>query len=221
MARRRTYDITEEQYLKAINWLEEGGTKKGACDILKVSNNKTMENLINEFTEKKVRDRELRAKKRKLPVLNDEVVEIITEYLNGFSLSELSDRYYRSVDVIKYHLNKHGALLRQQEVIDPSDPPLIPDECVAESFEVGQYVWSAKYGSIAKVTKQFNEETYRILALGEGTREYAYQHVSQLGSLKHLEALGVKPTALVGFDMTDDDITMALNRAVIEGNKRK
>lgn len=221
MTRRKNHNISEEKYLKAINWLEEGGTKKGACEILGVSNNKTMERLIEEFHETKARDRELRARKRKQAVTDSEVVEFITEYLNGFSLSELSDRYFRSVDVIKYHLEKHGALLRHNGVIDPLNPPLLPEICMVDSLEVGEFVWSARYGCIAKVDKHLKDDVYRIIALGDGTREYAYQSVAELGSLRHLVALGVKPTALVGFDMTNDDITMAINKAVISANKRK
>lgn len=221
MAKKRNYgDITEEQYQTAIQWLEEGGTKKGACDIMRVGSNPIMERLITEYIDRKVIDRELRAKKRKTAVLQPEVAEFITMYLNGYSLSDLSDTFYRSTSVIKLHLQKHGALLRQQETINPLSPPLMPDACMTDSLDPGQYVWSAKYGCIAKVDKQFNEDTYRVMILGDGIRQYSYQHVSELGSLRHLEAIGVNPEALVGFEMTSDEIQQSINRAVLEANKR-
>ncbi len=219
MARRKSYnDITEEQYIKAISWLEEGGTKKGACDILKVSSNKIMERLLQEHVEGKATAKKLRASKRSQPVLNSELVDIIMDYLNGYSLVELSERYYRSTDIIKHHLYKNGAMLRAIGKIDPSNPPAMPDQCFSETFETGQYVWSSKYGCIAQVKGEF-KNAYRIQVMGNGRQEQAYQPSYELGCLKHLEAIGVKLSALEDY-MKGDETLHLLAKTMREANKR-
>lgn len=220
MARRKSYgDITEEQYLKAINWIESGGTKKGACEILDVSNNKIMERLITEFHEGKSRAREMRAKKRKTAVSPSELVEIVMDYLNGYSLVELSDRYYRSTDLIKHHLNKNGAMLRFNGTIDPLNPPTMPDQCFTdEEPKIGEYVWSARYGCVAQVKAKFSN-AFRIQIMSKGLQEQAYQGASELGSLKHLEDLGIKLSALEDY-MPADEVRVKLAQTMREANKR-
>ena len=220
MARRKTYDITDDQFDRAIEWLEDGGTKKGACDILGVSANKTMENLINEHLDRKRIDKEVRAKKRKLPVLKDELVGIISDYLSGSSLVELSESYYRSTETIKYHLSKSGAMLRTHNKIDPLNPPLLPDECVAYEFKPDQFVWAAKYGCIAQVKAKF-KNAYRIRVWKDGTMEYAYQDSAELGDMSHIEALGVDLSKLLGSSLTNDEIAFTINKTLIEANKKK
>jgi hypothetical protein len=196
MAKKNDYSgITDEQYQKASDWLSDGGTKKGACDILRVSNNKTMERLIQEHYDGKANAKRIRAEKRSKAVTDSELVEMVMDYLNGYSLTELSDRYFRSVDIIKHHLYKNGAMLRFHGKINPENPPVMPDQCFAESFEEGQYVWSAKYGCIAQVKAKY-KNAYRIQVMGNGRQEQAYQDPAQLGNLEHLEAFGVKLEAL-------------------------
>lgn len=217
MARAKAHNISEEKYLEAINWLENSGTKKGACEILGVGSNPTMERLIEEYYETKKRDKEHRARKRKLPVSKDELVLFIMDYINGFSLQDLSERHYRSADTIKTHLIKNGAFLRQQAKIDPLDPPMLPDACVATSFEKGQYVWAAKYGCIAQVKGTF-KNAYRIQVLGNGMQESSYQAAAELGNLKHLEDLGVKLEAFEDY-MSGDEVNAALAATIRAANK--
>lgn len=219
MAARKTYnEITDEQYAKAISWLEEGGTKKGACDLLKVSNNKTMERLIQEHVDGKANSKRIRAEKRSKAVEDGELVEIIMDYLNGYSLVELSDRHFRSVDIIKHHLYKNGAMLRFNGKIDPANPPVLPDQCFADEFEEGQYVWSSKYGCIAQVKCKY-KNAYRIQVMGNGRQEQAYQPHYELGNLAHLEAIGVKLEALEDY-MGLEEVKATVAKTMREANKR-
>jgi hypothetical protein len=219
MARRNNYgDITEEQYLKAIAWLEAGGTKKGACDILKVSNNKTMERLLDEYQEDKVRDKELRARKRSQPVTTSELVEIIKDYLNGYSLEALSASYYRSVDMIKHQLYNHGAMLRVNAKVNPLNPPPMPDQCFEyDTFTEGQYVWSAKHGCIAQIKSKY-KNAWRVEVMSEGRQEQAYVAEQELGSLSHLELLGVDLSSMTDY-MGSVDVHSAIARTMREANK--
>jgi hypothetical protein len=219
MARRNNYgDISEEQYLTALAWLEGGGTKKGACDILKVSNNKTMERLLDEYQEDKIRDKELRARKRSQPVTTSELVEIIKDYLNGYSLEALSASYYRSVDMIKHQLYKHGAMLRTNAKVDPLNPPPMPDQCFEYNmFTEGQYVWSSKHGCIAQIKSKY-KNAWRVEIMSEGRQEQSYVAEHELGSLEHLERLGVDLSSMTDY-LDAAEVKASIYKTMREANK--
>jgi len=217
MARRK--DISDDSIARAKQWLEDGGTKKGACEILGVSNNKTMQARLDEFDNKIRIDKEIRSRKRREAVSNEELAGIIKDHLSGDSLQELSDSYYRSTDTIKHHLVKNGAFIFTHNKIDPLNPPLLPDDCVADSFEVGQYVWAAKYNCVAKVAAIF-KNAYRIRVAGDGILEYSYQASSELGNLQHLADLGVDLSKLTPEVMTTEEISFQINKTLLEANKK-
>lgn len=217
MARAKNYDIPEQKFIQAIEHLESGGTKKRACEILGVTNNKTMERLIDEYITRKQTDREMRRKVRRQPILTKDVVSWITDYLQGDTFEELSDRYYRSAAIIKDRIEAAGALLRVNEKIDPLNPPMLPEQCVADDFEIGQIVWSAKYGCAVEVRGKY-KDAYRILVATPGKQESAYQAAYELGSLKHLEDMGVNIGILVKY--YDKDCMAAVNKTIIEMNKK-
>lgn len=217
MARRK--NIPEDVILRAKLWLDGGGTKKGACDILGVSNNKTMESLLEEYDNKLRVDKEIRAKKRKQAVTSQELAEIISDHLSGYSMQELSEIYYRSADTIKHHLVKNGALIRTHTKIDQLSPPLLPEECMSDSFDIGQFVWSAKYNCIAKVMSLFGN-AYRIRVWGEGIMQYAYQASCELGNLAHLEAIGVHLGKLSPEILSTEEIKHLINKTLLEANKK-
>ena len=218
---RAKLDVTPEQMESVIAYLEtDKATKKAACEMLGIAyNTKRLGTLIEDYQQDLERDKRLRAKKRKEPVTKAEVVNIITDYLSGDSLAELSDNYYRSTAILKYHLEKHGALLRTNERVNELNPPLLPDECMADSFENGQYVWVAKYGSIGIVKAKF-KNAYRVKVINESMNQYCYQPPEELGSLEHLIALGVDVKGLIKSAMSDDDILIKVNEGVKNANKR-
>lgn len=142
MARRQRADITDEQFKQAIAWLDNGGTKKGACEILGVSNNKTMESRIQEWQDDQSTSARLRKEKRKQPCTPQELVNIIEDYFDGATFEELSNRFYRSAAYIKHRLELAGALIRERGERDVLNPPLLPEECVLldPDFEVRERV---------------------------------------------------------------------------------
>lgn len=217
MAKRKNID--DELILQAKAWLNDGGTKKGACEILGVSNNKTMESQIEEFNNRIRIDREVRARRRKEAVSGTELVGMITAYLSGDTLEDLRNSYYRSVDTIKYHLEKAGALFRETRKIDPLAPPMFPDQAVTDNHAIGDYVWVAKYGSIGKVCSEYSN-AFRVRVWGDGIMQYTYQPAYELGSLKHLENLGVDTSKLTGATLTNEEIMMQINKTLVEANKR-
>lgn len=130
MARKQRADITDDQFKQAIEWLENGGTKKGACEILNVGNNKTMETRIEEWKQAKETEKRMRREKRKTAITPEEKAMIIEDYLDGATFDELSKRFYRSTAYIQHMLWLAGALIRHRGERNPLDPPLLPEECV-------------------------------------------------------------------------------------------
>ncbi len=101
--------IEEAKYLEAIQHLDKGGTKKRACEILGINyNTKRLGTLIEEFETSREAAKKLRAKRRKEALSKEDLAGITLDYLRGDSLSELSENYFRSVNTIKYHLQKNG-----------------------------------------------------------------------------------------------------------------
>jgi hypothetical protein len=215
-------EISNETFDRVIAYLQKpSSTKKAACEMLGIRyNTKRLDTLIKEYQDGIERDKRIRAKKRKEPVTQTELVSIITDYLSGDSVQELSENYFRSTAVINYHLEKHGAKLRSNSKIDELCPPMLPDECVAESFEIGEFVWSAKYGSVARICAEF-KNAYRIKVVNESMNQYAYQAYYELGSLKHLQDLGINVKGLIKGALSDDEIIMKLNEGVKNANKSK
>lgn len=200
-------DLSDENIEKAHASLEAKGTKKAACEILGIKyNTARLAKIINEYFETKERDKRLRAKKRREAISPSERLDIITEYLAGNSVSQLSDSFYRSQAVLNRVIDKAGARMRSQNT-DYFNPILLPEECLADSFEVGQVVWSARHNCLAEVMAKFNDDTYRIW-LGGGQEQQSYQPYWELGSLAHLEGLKLKPKFL-----ESDEVKIAMSEA--------
>ena len=149
MARAKNYEIGEEKFIAAIANLEEGGTKKRSCEILGVGNNKTMERLISEFLERKELDRKMRSKKRKEPILPNEVVDWITDYLQGSTFSELSDFpeliqpffFIQSRDVVITPFQEELRYIGVHKFI-----PGVPSGAMSSSLIISEDSWRAFVG---------------------------------------------------------------------------
>jgi len=63
-------------------------------------------------------------------------------------------------------------------------------------LEVGELVWSSRYNSPAEVIKWLGGTGYRIWILGENS-QFAAQPIEELGSLRHLQELGVNITRII------------------------
>lgn len=218
MAVVKAIEATKEQFIEAIALLENGGTKKAACEILGIAYNTTrLQNLINNFVNRQDLEKQHRAKKRKEAVSNEEVANWITDYLAGMGFEELSKSYFRSTNIIRYHIAKHGALLRHSGV-NKLDPPMVPDKCISEDFDIGEYCWSMQYNGIVQIKAKY-KNAYRIETMIDGVQEKAYLAPYELARLKHLEALGVKLERLAT-SMPQEEVNSILRDTVNKANKR-
>lgn len=208
-------EIPDEKFKEAIQWLEDGKTKKGACEILGVSSNPTMERLIEEWQDNQRVAAEMKKKKRGTLIEGVELANIIDAYLFGESYERIAERFYRSVNMVRMTLARHGALLRVNGDVDPLVPPAIPEECMKEVFEVGEHVWVPGYQCIGEVKKALDNPVgaYRVYLLSEAKQQYVNYMYWDLASVKHLEELGVDIKSL-GFKWSKEDVAELVNAAV-------
>lgn len=187
-------------------------TKKAACEALGFTTPagnpqyKKLDQAIADFKVRKKADKKVRAEKRRTAFSDREVADMVSMYLSGESLSGLSEHFYRSVQVIKNRLENAGALLRRTSSPDMTqfdahslsthneyeNPQALPIQSIVESHSEGDMVWSSRYAQLAKVIAEIQPGVYRIFMSNESQRQYAYQPTEELGSLSHLQKLGVK-----------------------------
>jgi hypothetical protein len=193
--------MTDANISKVIRLLEpEEGikpiTKKDACQMLGMAYNTTrLGTILEEFKKKQARDAERRAALRGKPASKEDMVYIISEYLNGETVDSISKMTYRSPAFIKNILESNAVPIRV-----PGhtyfDPQLIPDGAVRDRFKIGEIVYSARYDSIARVDLEQKTDKYgfiyRIWLLSDKWLQSAYQEASELASLEHLREMGVR-----------------------------
>lgn len=193
----RLDDASIERVIELLEPKEgKPGTKKEACQILGIAYNVTrLAKIIEDYKKAKAREAERRAALRGKPATNDEIVFVISEYLEGATIDSITKSTYRPVNFVKSILEKNAVPIRATSH-DYFRPELIPEGAVRDRFAVGERVYSARYDSIAEVEKESKgkngEWVYRIWLLAEKWKQYAYQPVEELASLEHLRAIGVK-----------------------------
>jgi ATP-dependent Lon protease len=193
--KREGENLTDANIKKVIQLLsaETPISKKEACNILNISYNTTRLNKVIEEYEENVQYRKTRmAQKRGRPATKDEIAQIAEEYLGGESFSDIGKRIFRSVKDEKAHIE------------------YLPEECVAEEFEVGEIAWSAKYHTSCEVmakledtyNDKYNTSCYRIWVREptDSMQEFggfnAYVPAYDLGKLEHLKEYGLNTKRL-------------------------
>ena len=149
-----------------------------------------------------------------------EVSEAVTGYLRGEPLADIAKSMYRSSSFIKALIERVGV---PERVVgdDSTQTDYLPEKCVAESFSVGDIVWSAKYHSAAIVEaevsvdyqaerpgyldvnyeKRYSSKCYAIYVFTRDENDDVHQKrkagfdafslAYDLGSLEHLKDYGV------------------------------
>ena len=131
-------------------------TKKEACGMLNISYNTTrLAKIIKNYEEEQEYKKSRRNKNRGKPASKGELQEIIMEYLIGIPISHIAKQLYRSSAFVKGHIDRIGVPTRIAE----GEEFIVPDECVKEEFEIGEWVWFNKYhpdtkgGKAGKIVK--------------------------------------------------------------------
>jgi len=206
VARKRKTELEEERMTdsnlsRVIRLLEpeEGKkpiTKKDACQMLGMAYNTTrLATILEQFKERQRRTAEQRAKLRGKAVTKDEKIFIIQEYLTGSTIDAITKSTYRGVTIVKQVLDEYSVPLRipGQNYFNPQ---LIPDGAVRDKFEVGEVVWSARYGSLAKIYSEKLDpkhgHIYHMWLMDDKWRQYCWQPCYELASLQQIRELGVQ-----------------------------
>lgn len=186
-------NINDASLERVIKFLADKGTKKAACQILNISyNTARLDKLIEQHKAKKIKEAEQRAQKRGKPASPSEISFIITEYLSGATLDSISKSLFRGNLFIKNILDYY-AIPERNSSPDYFKPNLIPENAMVDSFEPNETVYSVRYESLAKIVKEVpcpSGKTYRIWLMNE-KKEFAYQPVWELASLRHLKEQGI------------------------------
>ena len=206
MARKRKTELEEEKMTdsnlsRVIRLLEpeEGKkpiTKKDACQMLGMAYNTTrLATILEQFKERQRRTAEQRAKLRGKAVTKDEKIFIIQEYRTGATIDAITKSTYRGVTIVKQVLDEYSVPLRipGQNYFNPQ---LIPDGAARDKFEVGEVVWSARYGSLAKIYSEKLDpkhgHIYHMWLMDDKWRQYCWQPYYELASLQQIRELGVQ-----------------------------
>jgi hypothetical protein len=149
-------NLSDSNIKKVIELLEakQPITKKHACEILNISYNTTrLNNIIEGYKHKKEIEAKNRKAKRGKPATKDEISDIIREYLNGTSISEISKDIFRSSSFVSNIIDRVG-VPRKLTKEEMKENHLLPDQCMAYEFKYGQIAWSAKYNAPCEVREE-------------------------------------------------------------------
>lgn len=188
----RLDDASIKEVMKLLEQ-ESPITKKDACAKLNISyNTKRLENIINEFKERRIRDISIRKTLRKKELDFNEKKEIIEQYLANTPISELTKMTYRSIACIKKLLSSYNIPIKGKGVYDYFKPPLLEEEAVKEDYKDGDLVFSARYGCLAEIVKfiartEKDGNVYRIYLLGI-ENQYAHQPYYELADLSRVQS---------------------------------
>jgi hypothetical protein len=198
MARKANEDerLDDPNLERAIKYLaEKGATKKNACQMLNISyNTARLDKLLSAYKERKIKDAERRAEKRGKSATPEEKAYIITEYLSGATIDSISKALFRGVIFIKSILEYYDVPLRKSSP-DYFHPELIPEGAMADSFVEGECVYSVRYDCLATIIKEAVSKQgrcYMIWLKGENQKQFAYQPVWELASLRKLREEGIQ-----------------------------
>ena len=154
--RKRAHEnLSDANIRRVISALEEGSTKKSACEMLNISYNTTRLNrIIEEFEEQAdyVAMRKLQTKGK--PASPDEIKEVIQDYVEGESISDIAKSIYRSQAFVKGIINRVGVPQRPTGE-DKHKEAMLPDACLKNSFEKGEIVWNAQYHMACIVEQEY------------------------------------------------------------------
>lgn len=200
-------NITDSNIKKVISLLNSSPaiTKKQACEILNISYNTTrLGNILEEFEHTQEVVKKMKAKKRGRPADNSEIRGMVEAFLEGSSYADISKSVYRSVAFVKSVIERVGV----PERITGDDrykTEFLPEECVGETFKVGEVAWSAKYHASCVVRRKLDKPLYLErydcecydIYVNEETEGfvkggfYASCPAYDLGKLDHLKHYGI------------------------------
>ena len=174
-------NLTKANIAKVIELLEQEKpiTKKEACSILNITYNTTrLGKIIDEHKLDIERTSRMKAKLRGKPATDDDIRFVIQRYLTGENVSSSASSMYRSPAFVKNIITRLGVPEKMPKNYNNRKEILLPEECIAEEFQVGEKVWLPK-------------ENYFGIIKREHTLEYQ-KSMAGLGECNYLEKYGAR-----------------------------
>jgi transposase len=130
-------------------------TKKEACNILNISYNTTRLNKILQDYLETVEYRERRKAHNKGKGATEvEIKQVVNFYLEGSNVSDIAKALYRSPAFIKGIVERIGVPQKIAHTdYEGRRNAMLPEQCVAEEFEVGERIWAVRQNFPAIVKK--------------------------------------------------------------------
>jgi transposase len=159
---RKHENLTETniQHVKELLLAEKPITKKEACSILNISYNTTRLNKIIADHDETVAYRERRKSQNKGKGATEmEIKQVVNFYLDGSNVSDIAKSLYRSPAFIKAIINRIG-IPQKLAMTDYEGrrSAMLPEQCVADDFQVGEKVWAVRQNYPAIVQRELKEE---------------------------------------------------------------
>ena len=219
--KREGENLTDSAIEEVINKLNATDpiTKKVACEILNISYNTTRLNkIIEEYLERREHAKVMRAKMRTKPVDKSDASYIVSSYLSGSSLVDISDKTFRSTGVIKRVLTKYNVPIRNTSS-DYFNPVDIESSAMADDYVPGDLVYSAKYDCPATILKVKDTERYGMiykLRLHALSRD-GWQEWYELADLRRVQ----KELEVKIEEMDSDEIKMLIYEGLKNAKKQQ
>jgi len=171
---------------------EDPISKKDACAMLNIAYNTTrLQRIIDDRIERKQYIKTRKAQNRGKPAADHEISEAVSGFLSGESITDISARLYRSPAFIRSLIDNVGVPQPTQEAIN-----YLPDECIAEDFEEGEIVWSARYDKPALIEKEVSVD-YQAEKPGYSDTNYEKKYSSKCYRIFVMESEGDDSEALI------------------------
>lgn len=186
-------DLSDANKDKVIALLEGDKpiTKKAACEILHITYNTTrLTRILEEYKSDKEFRKDMRKRMRSQPVDNTTASQIVSEYLSGISLADISTATYRSTNVIKNVLTKYNVPIRNASV-DYFHPVFIDnDEAIRDDYVKDDLVYSARYDCPATIVRGYDTEKHGMvfnLQIHGDRRKQVSQPYHELADLRKVQ----------------------------------
>lgn len=180
MAKTSTTTELDDNRIRQAIWMlnHKGATKKAACEFIGIAyNTKRLEKIIEEYSNKVEREKELRAKNKNKSFTKLEIDAIIKDYVSGSAISNISKSLFVSDYKIKKVLTENNVPLRSRGKKKPAITEHVEQDLDVK-FKVGDKVFYAKQSSFAIVQKVYDEEL--IEKLEDPLRESVIEHKSNI-----------------------------------------
>ena len=188
-------------------------TKKEACELLNISyNTKRLESIITQQLDTDERQKRRQAENRGKPATEQEIAIVVQDTLEGDPVKDIAERLARPASFVKNILARYG-VPEKAKGDEKFKTQLLPDKCMAESFEENEIAWSALHNSPVVVLRdlgdkyvdKYDSRCYQVWvneAIKRDPDKAYYVHSAHggynaflpgydLGKLDHIRELGV------------------------------